>query len=600
MKDTEVGLWVLVDAMRFEISPSDFVSILSQLCVLTTLARKDNRFAEAKDAANGASTLLIGELLRKGLTALDRMGVNNPTELINPNSSGWSSLPSSWTNQVLQELAKTAKGPNEMGRWLLRQARRRTERTIEYPNEVFSLMAALAPQADSVYLPFDDSALAFFEVTKKTQKVTLRPESERNHKLLRRALFVADRQATLQTLSPYSSEGIPDKSLTLLVPPFGVRLRSMPTMELPAIFEHPHSLNSEELALASIGVGSQRRVVALVPSGLLFRGGRSRSLREWLVDTLGLTAVIEFPPRLLLKTSIGFAVLTIETDRASKQDAIRLVATDGARFLKEFRSGRFRLTKWRELTAATLTRSAKNLEAVSDVDKPIIRDNDYVLNPGRYKTQDLERLLDGMRTTNLGSLCRIMFPVHIKDSEDDPASSFFEVLMSDFRPDGTVEFGSKERFLDVATASKARKRELRPGDILLGVKGTIGKVALVAETAYENLLAGQSTVILRIQDLDRVSDPVYLLRYLSLPAVRAFLESMAGGSAIRFIRAKDLSNLPVPILSAEQQSRIRATHEEIVEAIEESQHFSDQARRLNDQAFDLEVNPVPQSEDHVS
>ena len=172
--------------------------------------------------------------------------------------------------------------------------------------------------------------------------------------------------------------------------------------------------------------------------------------------------------------------------------------------------------------------------------------------------------------------------------------------MSDFRPDGTVEFGSKERYLDVATASKARKRELRPGDILLGVKGTIGKVALVAETAYENLLAGQSTVILRIQDLDRVSDPVYLLRYLSLPAVRAFLESMAGGSAIRFIRAKDLSNLPVPILSAEQQSRIRETHEDIVEAIEESQHFSDQARRLNDQAFDLEVNPLLQNEDHIT
>ena len=133
MKESEVGLWVLVDAMRFEISPSDFVSILSQLCVLTTLARKDNRFAEARDSANGSSTLLIGELLHEGLTALERIGVNNPTELINPNSSGWSSLPSSWTNQVLKELAKTAKSPKQMGRWLLRQARSRMEKEIEYP-----------------------------------------------------------------------------------------------------------------------------------------------------------------------------------------------------------------------------------------------------------------------------------------------------------------------------------------------------------------------------------------------------------------------------------------------------------------------------------
>ena len=333
---------------------------------------------------------------------------------------------------------------------------------------------------------------------------------------------------------------------------------------------------------------------------MLFRGGRSRTLREWLVDTLGLTAVIEFPPRVLLRASIGCAVLSIEPGRALKEEEIRFVAADSTRFLAEYSLGRFRLAKWQELAAATLTPSAKNLEAVTDVDKETIRENEYILNPGRYKTQALDRLLEGLRTTNLGSLCRIMSPASIKDSTDDQASSYFEVLMSDFRPDGTIGFGSKERYLDAAIASKARQRELRAGDILLGVKGTIGKVALVAEMPDENLLAGQSTVILRLQDLDRISDPVYLLRYLSLPAVRAFLQSMAGGSAIRFIRAKDLANLPVPILSIEQQSQIIETHKRIVDAIEESQHWSDRARRLNDQAFDRDVDPRLQNEDHIS
>ena len=600
MKHSEVGLWALVNALRFPISPSDFVSILSQLCVLTALARKDNRFAEARDSATESSKVLVGELLREGLAALERIGANSPTELINANSNGWSSLPSTWINQVLKELAKIDKSPQEMGRWLLRQARSRMEGKIEYTEEVFALMAALAPEADSVYLPFDDSALAIFELTKETQEVTLRPDSEQIHKLLRRALLVADRKATLQTLSPYSSEGIPDASLTVIVPPFGKRPNETPAKELPAIFGSPRSLTSEELALTSIGAGPRRRVLALLPSGMLFRGGRSRALREWLVDTLGLKAVIEFPRRLLLRTSIGCALLVIECDKASELETIRLVAADGTGFLEEYRSGRFRLTEWRELAVATLTDSAKNLEAVVDVDKAIIRENDYVLIPGRYETQALDQLLEGLRTTNLGSLCRIIFPVPIKDSDDDKASSFFEVLMSDFKPDGTIEFGSKERFLDDATASKARKHELRTGDILLGVKGTIGKVALVTEMADDLHLAGQSTVILRLQDLDRIADPVYLLRYLSLPEVRAFLESMAGGSAIRFIRSKDLANLPVPIYSREQQSGIRKTHEKIVKAFEESEHWSYQAHRLNNQAFDLEANTVPQNEDHIT
>ena len=190
MKDTDVRLWVLIDAFRFRISPSDFVSILSQLCVLTALARKDNGFVAARDSAIGSSSkVLIGELLREALTALERIGAESPTELINTNSDGWSSLPSTWINEVLKELAKINKSPQEMARWLLRQARSRMEGRIEYPEEVFALMAALAPQADSVYLPFDDSALAIFEVTKETQEVTLRPESEQIHRLLSRALF---------------------------------------------------------------------------------------------------------------------------------------------------------------------------------------------------------------------------------------------------------------------------------------------------------------------------------------------------------------------------------------------------------------------------
>ena len=591
MKKTEMGLWALVDAIRFEISSSDFVSILSQLCVLAALARKDDRFAEARGAANGSSTVLIGELLRDGLSALARRGVSSPPDLINPNSVGWSLLPSNWINLVLEELSKGDRTPMEIGRWLLRQARSRREGNIEVPDELFALMAALAPSADSVYLPFDDSALAIFETTNDTQEVTLRPESARLHTLLKRALFAADRTATLQHLSPYSREDVPEASVTVIVPPFGARSNTRPITEIPAIFENPRSLASEELALAGIGAGSSNQIIALVPSGMLFRGGRTRTFREWLVDTLGLTAAIEFPPRLLSGTSIGCAVLLCESGKASEQKAVRCVAADSPRFLEEYRSGRFRLSNWEELAAATLRPSAGNAPAVADVEKSIIRENEYVLNPGRYKTHALDELLEGLRATNLGSLCRIMFPVPVKDSDDEQVAPFLEVLMSDFGPDGTIEYGSKERHLDAATASKARQRELRPGDILLGAKGTIGKAALVAETAHENLLAGQSTVILRLQDRDRIPDPVFLLRYLSLPAVRAFLQSMAGGSAIRFIRAKDLANLPVPILSAEQQLRIGETHAQIVDAVEKAQHWSGQARRLSDQAFELEVSP---------
>ena len=63
------------------------------------------------------------------------------------------------------------------------------------------------------------------------------------------------------------------------------------------------------------------------------------------------------------------------------------------------------------------------------------------------------------------------------------------------------------------------------------------------------------------------------------------LNSMAGGSAIRFVRAKDIADLPVPIRSPEQQTKIRERHEEIVNEIEIAHQHLDQARQLNDSAF---------------
>ena len=50
----------------------------------------------------------------------------------------------------------------------------------------------------------------------------------------------------------------------------------------------------------------------------------------------------------------------------------------------------------------------------------------------------------------------------------------------------------------------------------------------MTEEADENLLAGQSMVILRLEDNDRISDPIYLLRYLYTTRRRKIPERNGG------------------------------------------------------------------------
>ncbi|MDE0130189.1 MAG: N-6 DNA methylase [Gammaproteobacteria bacterium] len=581
----EMGLGILVDAFRFQIDPGAFVSILSQLCVLDQLIQRDKEFRKVARNNTGSRQVLVGELLEAGMASLARQEVSNPSELINMDSPGWSLLPSGWINQVLELLHDSEISPERRGRWLLAQARSRLGRKLDFPREFLALVRELSRNAESVYLPFDAPALSILELTTSSQEINLRPQSEQAYKLLKRALFVARRQGTVQYRNPYSRRGIPDASLAVIIPPPGERMDRTLLQEVSHVYWTGKSLRlPEEFAVAAHVAEAGQHVLAFVPSGLLFRGGRSRTVREWLVDLMGLEYVIEFPARCLRLTPIGCALLSIRPKHSSKPDSVRLVAADSSKFImKSSKSNQ--LSRGRELARATLTPSPGKHDEVADVKKALIRKNDYVLNPARYQTQDLDRLLEDSRVVRLGNLCHIIFPVATKDSREEPTTAYFEVLMSDFEPDGTVAHGSRERMLDVPWLGEPLKHELKPGDILLGVKGTIGKVAIVTEEADENLLAGQSMVILRLEDRDRVPDPVYLLRYLSQPAVGKFLNAMAGGSAIRFVRAKDIANLPVPIGSLEEQTRVRELHVQIVDAIAEAHDCMEEARRLNESAF---------------
>ena len=589
---TEKRLWALANDLRHQLGPGEFVEILSQLSVMAALSRRDEELEGLISGADQSEKPLIASLLETGLASLGRQEASNPHELIDITSSGWSSLPAAWIQEALKVLVTSTQDPEQAARWLLRRARDRFRGTVSVPEEIPRLIAELYPEADSVYLPFDESALSVFEISNTDQTVTLRPRTEGAYRLLRRALFIANRDVTLQKLDPYSTSNVPEAFLTVVFPPFGEKLEPMRLMELPEFFQGASRLSSEELAVAGIGAAIQgvkadagKHLLVLVPSGMLFRGGLSRMVREWLVEQLDLVSVVELPPRVLSNTSIGSALLWIMPVGGKLLDTVRLVSGESDEFLDEYQSGRFRLSRWRELARAVLSPPSEDHEAVVDIDKAELRENDYVLNPGRYQTQALDRLIHDARAVNLGSLCEIIRPVPVKDSDAESTKVYYEVLISNFERDGTIRRGSKERFLDAATESKVRRQKLKPGDILIGVKGTIGKAGIVTEATSDNLLAGQTTVILRLQDTDRVADPIYLLRYLSQPAVAEFLESMAGGSAIRFVRAKDLEALPVPIRSIEEQAKVCEIHHRIVSTIAESRRLAEEARIISESAF---------------
>jgi type I restriction enzyme M protein len=100
-------------------------------------------------------------------------------------------------------------------------------------------------------------------------------------------------------------------------------------------------------------------------------------------------------------------------------------------------------------------------------------------------------------------------------------------------------------------------------DIVLVNKGAVGRIAIVSPDAGENLVAGQSCVILRINDKMQGIDAQTLFSYLRSDIGQTQLKQITAGAAVAVIQLRDLEKMAVPVPTIEQSRMIARQFEEV-------------------------------------
>ena len=120
---------------------------------------------------------------------------------------------------------------------------------------------------------------------------------------------------------------------------------------------------------------------------------------------------------------------------------------------------------------------------------------------------------------------------------------------------------SELRFIAQATSDKFPRTQLAAGDLVMSVRGTIGKIGIVpAELANANMTAN----LIRISPARSIIDPVFLLHVALGPYFINKLSEVSSSTTIKTIKALDLKAIPIPLPSLKLQRRFSA----IVEFIE--------------------------------
>lgn len=352
---------------------------------------------------------------------------------------------------------------------------------------------------------------------------------------------------------------------------------------------------SDAWAIAALWPRVRERAVFLVSPSVLFAKGQEQRLRQHLLmGKRCLAAVTLLPTRQLNVAGIASAMLLL--DRARDQGSIRLV--DASDMTVDTKSSmRYTRVLDYERVAHLISRTVDDASAACDVSTDAVIRRDFNLMPARYLRAALADKAGPRRP--LGDLVSVIrAPVVYKD----PAATLVQ----------EAGFPELDRWRAVAgpcaktTAIQFRKLEpsmLRHGDLLLSIKGTLGKSALMGDvptvehfpfgtTRREGgmvfpdvkkapVVPSQSCIALRVRD-NSIS-PVLLFLYLRSDDFKKQIESLRLGATIAHVTPSTLlEEIQVPVLPVEQQQDYIRRWSELCEleaSIENAQQRTEKIRQ---------------------
>lgn len=434
-----------------------------------------------------------------------------------------------------------------------------------FPEEVCDLMVGLAGEIanEVVYLPWESNGQLAGRILKK--QATGMIETKWHAGVLGLILSIlADGGRTemahndpLRHPCHLEDGRLKTFGTTLALLPFGVNIDAGPEIVDQDLFgrfkERTRSMTV--LAVRHILAQTRGRAIVTVMNGLLFGSGAERNLREDLLNRRQIEAVVAMPAGLLSMTAIPFTILILNTEQPCR--TVRFVNVDSPRFKESILRTKSRLINLDQLLETVL--STTDDDTARNVGVEEILANDAQLQVGRYVLGAGERrvasLLASMPQCRLGDIAVLVKPMANVLAEKGMAVC--EVGAADLPDHGYIHTASK-RILIEPRADRMRDQFLRPGDIVLIIKGSLGKVGIVGADApapgENGWIAGQSAVVIRLEKSSAI-DPIALFMLLRSEFGKGLVRTLASGSAITFVQLRELKQLAIPVPSRDESDK---------------------------------------------
>lgn len=287
---------------------------------------------------------------------------------------------------------------------------------------------------------------------------------------------------------------------------------------------------------------SEGRLIAIIPNGILFRGGSEYYLRKYLIKHDLIEMVFSFSGGLLFNTSIPFSVIVINKNKKEK-GVVQFINAE--KFIEPKSTYRKRIND-SELLSFIRERKESDKFRVVGNDEIAEKGNDYDLNTKRYLNKE-DVSYDGKILT-LGEI------VNSRAKEDNIqiGTAGRYIRIRDLKTELENAFLRVDE-LELAEIPK-NAVSITSDSLLIALKfNKLNPTIITFNQSKETVFVSNDIFVLNFES--NIIDINYLISELNSEFVQKQVNRYYSGSAIRFISKKDVLKLEIRVLSLDEQQK---------------------------------------------
>lgn len=377
-------------------------------------------------------------------------------------------------------------------------------------------------------------------------------------------------------------------------PPWGLKLSEaqVSAMKNDRFNRYVYGIPSRsqgDLAFVSCGLSATKstgKAVFWLPVGTLFRSGPEQKIRQRLIDLDLIEAIVLLPGNLIAPfSSIESVLLLCNKDKAAnrKGKILMINASElGTSSRRETYINDTNLQLLDDILNQGLEQqSISKFVMNNEVKSAQLSPETYV-----YKAEiELEEfgnvklnldVLNSLKTVPLKDMAQLYRGYNVSPKDEDENGEYAVLKISDI-VNSNIQFDKLNKY-NIQNNAKINNNRILNNDVLLSIRGMNRKVAIF-QSNREDVLMSQNFVGIRCSNSLL---PAFLKLYLESPIAQFYFTNHMAGSTVPNLPIKDVNNLPVPVLSIEEQEEIIRTYEDeainIAKKIEELERHQKQLK----------------------